>query len=324
MIKYFDLFNGDADGITALHQWRLANPVESTLITGVKRDILLLENISPENDQELTVFDISLKSNRQFLDAHFELHNSVTWFDHHQAGTPLPEHPNLTLHLDHSPNTCTSHIVNQLLEEEYLRWAVVGAFGDGLNTLAEELAKRAGCTEYEKQELEELGTLINYNAYGDSIEDLHFSPLQVYREMKDFIHPFDFCRSSKVFKGLKQGFEDDFSNVEDIHTEDFQSCGAISYLPDEKWARRLIGTYANQLSSQSPNRPHAILRKKGEGWLVSVRAPEANPVGADLLCSSFETGGGRPKAAGINMLRDDQLKKFIDKFRCHFVKTQES
>jgi len=40
-----DIFNGDADGICALIQYRLANPAESTLVTGVKRDISLLERV---------------------------------------------------------------------------------------------------------------------------------------------------------------------------------------------------------------------------------------------------------------------------------------
>ena len=38
----FDIFNGDADGICALTQLRNAEPLESTLITGVKRDIELV------------------------------------------------------------------------------------------------------------------------------------------------------------------------------------------------------------------------------------------------------------------------------------------
>ncbi|MEJ2533090.1 MAG: DHH family phosphoesterase, partial [Halioglobus sp.] len=38
----FDVFNGDADGICALLQLRKAQPLESTLVTGVKRDINLL------------------------------------------------------------------------------------------------------------------------------------------------------------------------------------------------------------------------------------------------------------------------------------------
>ena len=318
-MKYIDVFNGDADGITALHQWRQEYPVTAALVTGIKRDILLLENISAIKNQELTVFDISLKSNLKFLDAHLDLHNRITWIDHHQTGTPLPEHPSLTLHIDQAPGTCTSNIVNRLLNGKYIKWAVVGAFGDSLHNLGEELAKKAGCSGSEKQELEELGILVNYNAYGESIEDLHFSPSRVYLEIRNFAEPSDFCRTSELFKGLRRGFKDDFANLENVQMEDFQSRGAIYYLPDEKWARRIVGTYANQVSSQHPNRPHAILRKKRGGWLVSVRAPETNPFGADLLCASFETGGGRAKAAGINILPDDQLSKFIHKFRCHFV-----
>jgi hypothetical protein len=41
----YDLFNGDADGICALIQLRLAHPKESILITGIKRDIKLLKNL---------------------------------------------------------------------------------------------------------------------------------------------------------------------------------------------------------------------------------------------------------------------------------------
>ncbi len=37
------MFNGDADGICALHQLRLRKPLRSLLITGVKRDV----NCSP-------------------------------------------------------------------------------------------------------------------------------------------------------------------------------------------------------------------------------------------------------------------------------------
>jgi len=33
---YFDVFNGDADGICALHQLRLRHPARSTLITGAR------------------------------------------------------------------------------------------------------------------------------------------------------------------------------------------------------------------------------------------------------------------------------------------------
>jgi hypothetical protein len=38
-MRRIDVFNGDADGLCALHQLRLAEPVQSELVTGVKRDI---------------------------------------------------------------------------------------------------------------------------------------------------------------------------------------------------------------------------------------------------------------------------------------------
>ena len=42
----FDDSNGDADGICALHQLRLATPRAAILVTGVKRDISLLKLVN--------------------------------------------------------------------------------------------------------------------------------------------------------------------------------------------------------------------------------------------------------------------------------------
>ena len=68
--RQFDVFNGDADGLCALHQWRLAHPAESTLVTGVKRDIALLERVPAQPGDEVSVLDISLDRNRAALIAH--------------------------------------------------------------------------------------------------------------------------------------------------------------------------------------------------------------------------------------------------------------
>ena len=45
-MQRIDVFNGDADGICALHQLRLAEPAESVLVTGPKRDIALVERVA--------------------------------------------------------------------------------------------------------------------------------------------------------------------------------------------------------------------------------------------------------------------------------------
>lgn len=62
---HFDFFNGDADGICALIQLRLTKPLASVLLTGVKRDIKLLDKIKVNKGDQLTVLDVSLQKNRQ-------------------------------------------------------------------------------------------------------------------------------------------------------------------------------------------------------------------------------------------------------------------
>ena len=59
-MTYIDCFNGDADGICALTQIRLQNPVKSQLVTGVKRDISLLNRVNANSGDIVTVLDISL------------------------------------------------------------------------------------------------------------------------------------------------------------------------------------------------------------------------------------------------------------------------
>ena len=44
-MSYYDVFNGDADGLCSLHQLRLDEPRDSVLVTGAKRDIELLQRV---------------------------------------------------------------------------------------------------------------------------------------------------------------------------------------------------------------------------------------------------------------------------------------
>ena len=66
-MTHFDAFNGDADGICSLLQLRLTTPRESTLVTGVKRDIALLERIPAQRGDAVTALDISVEVNRTAL-----------------------------------------------------------------------------------------------------------------------------------------------------------------------------------------------------------------------------------------------------------------
>jgi len=67
-MRIVDCFNGDADGICALTQLRLAQPAESELITGVKRDIKLLDRVQIQAGDQVTALDISLDKNRAGLE----------------------------------------------------------------------------------------------------------------------------------------------------------------------------------------------------------------------------------------------------------------
>ena len=114
MRKYYDIFNGDADGLCALHQLRLEQPRSAELITGVKRDIQLLSRVDAAAGDEITVLDISLKSNAAALAKLLRGGVKCRYFDHHMAGV-IPAHPGLSAHIDTAPDMCTSLIVDRHL-----------------------------------------------------------------------------------------------------------------------------------------------------------------------------------------------------------------
>ncbi|UUZ72893.1 hypothetical protein LP415_05105 [Polaromonas sp. P1(28)-8] len=62
-----DVCNGDADGLCAVLQWRLQTPAPATLVTGLKREIALLDRVQAMPGDELLVCDLSLQRNRTAL-----------------------------------------------------------------------------------------------------------------------------------------------------------------------------------------------------------------------------------------------------------------
>ena len=151
-MNFIDVFNGDADGICALHQLRLAKPLESKLVTGVKRDINLLKKVHAKAEDNITVLDISLDKNKEELQACLNAGARVLYFDHHFAGD-IPQDKNLEAHIDTDANMCTSLLVNDYLHSQYLAWAVTAAFGDNLFVVAEEAAKPLNLSAEETQKL---------------------------------------------------------------------------------------------------------------------------------------------------------------------------
>ena len=312
---HYDVFNGDADGIIALHQLRLLSPKpEATLITGVKRDIRLLDKISTVHNSTITVLDISLDSNRQPLLQLLQAENTITYIDHHFAGD-IPASPNLTTHLDPSPTTCTSLIVDKLLNGKYRSWAVAGAFGDNLHDSALQAAAILNLSPEQLDALQELGELLNYNGYGADLPDLHFTPDALFRSLQDYSDPFLFMEKSADLAVLREGFQKDMAQAMEQPEMDNTTHNRMYSFPDAPWARRVAGVFSNLRARERKDAAHALIVENSDKTLrISVRAPLNDRKDADTLCLSFPTGGGRKAAAGINSLPAEMLDDFIARF----------
>jgi hypothetical protein len=320
-MRYIDCFNGDADGICALTQLRLAKPARSELITGVKRDISLLKRAEVQQGDYVSVLDVSLDKNRDALISVLQQGADVLYMDHHFAGD-IPDDPRLEAHINTSADVCTSLLMNQYLKGEYLAWAVVGCFGDNLDKTAAAIAKPLGLDEPSLNRLRRLGILINYNGYGSDLGDLYFHPVDLFKRTVLHESPLAFMlEDHKTFEVLDHGYEQDIAYANNTQPQNVTQSSAVYVLPNESWARRVSGVFGNSLANQSPDKAHAVLTEKpneaGEiqkQYVVSVRAPLSNKQGADEICRQFETGGGRAAAAGINQLPESEVDRFIDVF----------
>jgi len=317
-------FNGDADGLCALQQLRLAGATggtkvgDETLVTGVKRDIALLERVQGGPGIEVTVLDVSLDVNRAGLLALLEAGTSVRYFDHHFAGE-LPQHPKLEAHINPDAKVCTSILVDHHLGGRFRAWAVVGAFGDSLVESARALGQAAGLAPADTTRLAELGVAINYNDYGETITDLHVPPAVLAAEMLRYSDPLEFAANSATFRRLADGFREDMELARRLEPSR-KAPGAIVFeLPNAPWARRVSGTLANDLAKAHPGNALAIVSHKTDGgYLVSLRVPSDSKVSAEAFCRRYPSGGGRRTAAGINHLPAQELEAFKTSFEEQF------
>ncbi|PIE39589.1 MAG: acetyltransferase [Gammaproteobacteria bacterium] len=310
----YDLFNGDADGICALIQLRMAQPREAQLVTGVKRHINLLDDISPTAGDRVTVLDVSMEKNARGLRQALASGASVFYVDHHFPGE-IPDHPNLQAIVNESATVCTAILVNGHLRNRYPRWAVAGGFGDNLRIVAAKLAEANGISGADTEALQHLGECINYNGYGAAVEDLHFAPDALYRSLYAAQDPLRFVHESPDYQRLSDGYAADMAQVQGLKCVDEIDTAAVFVLPNAAWARRVSGVFGNDLAANYPNRAHAVLTEKADGGMqVSVRAPMSKREGAVDLCRQFPSGGGRAAAAGINHLPSESVADFVAKF----------
>lgn len=323
-MKYYDVFNGDADGILSLVQLRQVQPRDSILITGVKRDIDLLKQVpvdgrSNNSGKTITVLDVSMEKNADALQVQLNDGAEVFYADHHRSGD-IPEHLHLDAHIDLDANTCTALIIDKLLNGEKHLWAITAAYGDNLISVADNLAKAAGLSVTEAVQLKELGTLVNYNGYGESLSDLHFEPADLFNKLIQYQTPFDCINdANSPFHILKTAYEIDYASAQSTKVVNNDNVLLVLELEDASWARRISGVYGNQLANDNPDKAILILTQNVDSsYRVSLRAPINNKQGAGYICSQFSTGGGRAAAAGINNLPKAQLHKLIETVKQHY------
>ena len=309
-MQRFDVCNGDADGLCAVLQWRLAVPQAATLVTGLKREIDLLQRVPAAAGDEVLVCDLSMQRNHAALLRLLASGVQVRYFDHHKVDA-VPQHPALQALIDVDSRVCTSLLVDRALHGRHRAWALVGAYGDNMAAVADGLATEIGLDVAARRALRTLGEAINYNAYGDEAADQHIAPQQLYERMRRFSEPLQFLRDDPIGMELDALRRADLQAALAHPAQRVGNTACVQRLPDAPWSRRVIGVLANESAQREPALAHAVLKadRRG-GHVISLRAPLAAPGGADALCRRFG-GGGRAGAAGIDHLPAAELPRFL-------------
>jgi len=322
-VSDFDLFNGDADGIFSLLQLRHVEPrPEAALVTGVKRDTQLFQRIAAQAKagDRICALDIGMSRNTPALRHVLDAKADVFFCDHHATGD-IPQSPHLILIADDAPETCTAYLIDQYLDGAKAAWAVCGAYGDNFQALAGRIAANRNVA-FPLNQLRELGELVNYNAYGSTVEDLHFHPADLYRILSAYPDPMAFIEDKPdALEILRTGYRSDWEIAGKAREIDISNAGQILSLPASPASNRISGLFANALVDEDPDTAFAILTHLDSdigGYRVSIRAPIARQTQAADVFAKTYGGGGRAEAAGIDYLQDGQMDEFIAAFQAAF------
>ena len=321
-MRRFDVFNGDADGICALHQLRLADPAPAELVTGLKHEIALLARVDAGPGDAVTVLDVSLDRNREALARLLDRGVRVRYIDHHYA-PDVPRHPGLHATLDATGLACTSELVDRELGGRFRVWAVVAAYGDNFGEAAERLAAGLAIERAGLDRLRSLGESLNYNAYGVTAADVLVQPADLYRIVSRYPDPFALLRSEPILDLLERSRRADLERALAVPCRTLSGGAQAWMLPDEAWSRRVLGTFANRRARDEPRRAHAVLAPLPDGgFIASVRVPAGCPTSAVDFCRRYPGGGGRVTAAGVERLEAAGVEPFLQAFARAFARAQ--
>jgi len=315
----YDVFNGDTDGIFAWHQLRLTHPRDAVIVTGVKRDVGLVGKVGANEGDLVTVMDVSYSKNRKDVQRLLDSGAIIEYFDHHNHGE-LINHPNITHYLNTEPNISTGMIVNSHVDGKNSLWSIATAFGDNHMELAMNMAKSEGLNDEKILLLKQIGLTVNYNSYGQTVEDLFYSPEEIAEAVKACgTDIFKFPEQGDIFSTLLDNFNADMSSAICQEPYAIMNNGAIYTLPNEAWTHRIMGSFSNHLVTTNKDLACAIAVLNSDGtYRISVRSSINKPYWAGDLCKEFG-GGGREKAGGINNLEASELERFKEEFERIFI-----
>jgi len=171
-------------------------------------------------------------------------------------------------------------------------------------------------------QLRELGELVNYNAYGSTVEDLHFHPVDLYNRLSAYPDPMAFIEDApEALDTLRHGHRSDWDIAGSAREVHISNAGQILSLPASPASNRISGLFANALVDEEPDKAFAVLTHLGTetgGYRVSVRAPLSRKTSHASRFAAEFGGGGRVEAAGIDFLTNEDMTRFIDAFTAAF------
>ncbi len=317
-MQNIDVFTGGADGLCALHQYRLVYLTDSVLIAGTKRDPAILQSVRARYGDTVTIMNVSLEPHQEVIRYLLALGVDITYFDHHYYGS-LIKHKGLTAIVGDDPATCTSALVDRYLGGKHRIWAVVAAFGVNRHRLAARLARPLRLSAAQLAALKGLGQCISYNAYGELESDFFIHPAQLYRIIKPYTDPFRLLGKEEVFAQLNRLRGEDLSRALQAKPS-FISGNVIEYvLRDAAESRRVRGELASHLAILHPKTAYAIFVPNAiGGYAVSLRVPRAAKPGVDEFCRWFGGGEGNAEAAGMSNLSASDLPLFTRAFAAEY------
>ena len=129
--------------------------------------------------------------------------------------------------------------------------------------------------------------MLNYNSYGDAIEELYYSPVELHKRMRNYSNPVTFIEGESVFSNLREAYYQDMSAARGVLGET-RPGGLVNFLPNLPWARRLTVTFANLIANDYRNQVIAVLTHgDSHHYRVHLRTPEASTVAAVIFAGDF-------------------------------------